>query len=118
AFKPGTDDLRESPAMHIAEMLLEAGAQVRMYDPVALDGVKAKFGDRVELHDDIIASLDNAHAAVVCTEWDQVKALTPKDFVDKLGYPIVVDGRNVYDQAAMLAAGLRYSSIGRPAVSS
>ncbi len=113
AFKPGTDDLREAPAMHLAEMLLEAGAIVRIYDPVALDGVKAQL-DGVELFDDAKASLDDAHAAVVCTEWDEVKALTASDFVESLSYPIVVDGRNVYDPATMLAAGLHYSSIGRP----
>ncbi len=113
AFKPGTDDLREAPAMHIAKSLLAEGAVVRVYDPVATGNVKAQLDD-VEVHDDPIAAMRDAHAAVVCTEWDQVKALTPEDFAQALGYPIVVDGRNVYDPAAMLAAGLRYSSIGRP----
>lgn len=113
AFKPGTDDLREAPALHLAETLKRAGAVVRMYDPVATEGVKAQVDD-VEVYDDVHAALRDAHAAVVCTEWDEVKALTPKDFVEALGYPIVVDGRNIYDPAAMVAAGLRYSSIGRP----
>ncbi len=113
AFKPGTDDLREAPAMHLARRLQAAGAVVRIYDPVSIEHVKAQLDD-VEVHDDPRAALRDAHAAVVCTEWDEVKALTPADYAETLGYPIVVDGRNVHDPAAMAAAGIRYSSIGRP----
>lgn len=112
AFKPGTDDLRESPAIHLARELVEVGADVRVYDPVATAGVAVELPDVVTF-DDIMASLDGAHAAVVCTEWDEVKALTPEDYVTGLAYPIVIDGRNAHDPAAMVAAGLRYHSIGR-----
>jgi len=112
AFKPGTDDLRESPAIHLARELTEVGADVRVYDPVAIAGVATELPD-VATFDDITASLAGAHAAVVCTEWDEVRALTPDDYVAGLAYPIVIDGRNAHDPAVMVAAGLRYHSIGR-----
>jgi UDPglucose 6-dehydrogenase len=112
AFKPGTDDLREAPAVHLARDLVELGATVRVYDPVALDGVARELPE-VERYDDIDAALAGAHAAVVCTEWDEVKALTPERYLTALAYPIVVDGRNAHDPDAMLDAGLRYHSMGR-----
>jgi len=112
AFKPGTDDLREAPALHIARALLEAGAVVRVYDPVAAPGV-AKELPAVMVTDALPEALEGAHAAVVCTEWDTVVALRPEDYLQRLAYPIVIDGRNAHDPVAMLAAGLRYHSIGR-----
>jgi UDPglucose 6-dehydrogenase len=112
AFKPGTDDLREAPAMYLAEELAAAGADVRIYDPVTSAQVAARLPD-VQTHDTVGPALAGAHAAVVCTEWDEVRALTPQDFLNGLAYPIVIDGRNAYDPGVMLAAGLRYHSIGR-----
>jgi len=112
AFKPGTDDLREAPAIHLARELVESGATVRIYDPVASSQVARELPD-VESLDDIGRALAGSHAAVVCTEWAEVRALTPQDYLDGLGYPIVIDGRNAHDPVEMLAAGLRYHSIGR-----
>ncbi|MBY5162517.1 UDP-glucose dehydrogenase family protein [Salsipaludibacter albus] len=112
AFKPGTDDLREAPAMHLARRLMAEGATVRMYDPVALDGVARELPE-VERFDDVRAALTDAHAAVVATEWDEVTALTAADFRELLDYPIVIDGRNVYEPASMRDAGLHYHGIGR-----
>lgn len=117
AFKPGTDDLRESPAIHLADDLIERGANVRVYDPVALPNVALERPDlpRFEHVDD---ALRGAHAAVVCTDWDAIKQLGPDRFLENLAYPIVVDGRNVYDPARFLDAGLRYYSMGRRSVES
>jgi len=112
AFKPGTDDLREAPALHLARELTAVGASVRVYDPVASAQVALQLPD-VQTLDDITVALDGAHAAVVCTEWDEVRALTPEDYLRRLAYPIVIDGRNAHDPDAMLDAGLRYHSIGR-----
>lgn len=115
AFKPGTDDLREAPGMHIAEALLAEGATVRMWDPVAITAVKDQFPD-VELFEDARTALRDAHAVVVATEWDELDHIAPQEYVELLAYPIVVDGRNIYDPESMLAAGVRYHSIGRRGV--
>jgi UDPglucose 6-dehydrogenase len=112
AFKPGTDDLREAPALYLARALLAEGSTVRVYDPVALEAFGAEV-EGVELFDDPVEALRGADAAVVTTEWDEVKALTPETFCETLGYPIVIDARNAYDPDAMLDAGVRYHSMGR-----
>ncbi|MBW3661954.1 MAG: nucleotide sugar dehydrogenase [Actinobacteria bacterium] len=113
AFKPGTDDLRNAPAIDLAHRLLEAGADVRIYDPVATSGVKEVLPD-VEVFEEPVAACTGAHAVVVCTEWDEIRQLEPHDLVAALAYPVLIDGRNVFDPAAMVAAGLAYHSIGRP----
>ncbi|MFP5310468.1 MAG: UDP-glucose dehydrogenase family protein [Actinomycetes bacterium] len=112
AFKPGTDDLRESPAIHLAKMLLERGARVRIYDPVALDAVARELPEAERFTDPYEACRD-AHAAVVCTEWDEVRSMDASKLAEALAYPIVVDGRNALDPEAMVAAGLHYHAIGR-----
>jgi UDPglucose 6-dehydrogenase len=116
AFKPGTDDLREAPALYLARALLAEGATVRVYDPVALEAFGAAV-EGVELVDDPVEALRGADAAVVTTEWDEVKALTPETFCEALAYPIVIDARNAYDPDTMLAAGVRYHSMGRRSAS-
>lgn len=114
AFKPGTDDLRHSPGVALAAALVEAGATVRVYDPVATAAVKREVPD-VDCYEDALAACRDAHAAVVCTAWDQIAELDPRDLAAVLAYPIVVDGRNVFDPAAMAAVGLSYHPVGRPA---
>ncbi|MBW3577370.1 MAG: UDP-glucose/GDP-mannose dehydrogenase family protein [Actinobacteria bacterium] len=114
AFKPGTDDLRNAPALWLAERLLAEGSHVRVYDPVALVHLKTCLPD-VECVDDPLAACRDAHAAVVCTEWDQVTALRGQQLAAALAYPIVIDGRNVFDPETMRAAGVHYHAIGRPA---
>jgi UDPglucose 6-dehydrogenase len=116
AFKPGTDDLREAPAIHLARQLLAEGATVRIYDPVALDEV-AKELPEAERFDDPLEACRGAHAAVVATEWDEVRKLGAAELLDALDYPIVIDGRNVFDPDEFIEAGLRYHSIGRRSVS-
>ena len=112
AFKPGTDDLREAPALHLAAELSAEGASVRIWDPVALGRVKEAFPE-YEVVDDLETAISDAHAVVVATEWDQVRALTPEQLLDRLAYPIVIDGRNVFDPASMLEAGVHYHAVGR-----
>jgi UDPglucose 6-dehydrogenase len=115
AFKPGTDDLREAPAMYLARELLAAGATVRIYDPVALEAVRAELPE-VELYIDPLEACRDAHAAVVATEWTQVRELSAEDLLKALAYPIVIDARNAYDPEEFIAAGVRYHSIGRRSV--
>jgi UDPglucose 6-dehydrogenase len=115
AFKPGTDDLREAPAVYLARELVAMGASVRVYDPVALDGV-AKELPEVERFDDALEACRGAHAAVVATEWPEVQKLRADELLEALAYPIVIDGRNVFDPEEFIDAGLRYHSIGRRSV--
>jgi UDPglucose 6-dehydrogenase len=115
AFKPGTDDLRESPALHLADDLQAAGATVRIYDPVALPNVALQHPD-LDRYEDIEDVLTGADAAVVCTDWDVIKEISAERFLKHLAYPIVVDARNVYDPVEMIDAGLRYHSMGRRSV--
>ena len=112
AFKPGTDDLREAPAMYLVEDLLAAGATVRVYDPVANAGVAARF-PQIALFDDPIEACTGAHAAVVATEWPEIVAIDLTRLHAVLEYPVVVDGRNALDPDAVMAAGLQYYGIGR-----
>lgn len=112
SFKPGTDDLREAPALHVARSLAEEGADVRIWDPVALPRVK-EVHPNFECVDDLEAAITDAHAIVVATEWDEVRALTPEILLERLAYPIVIDGRNVFDPTAMLEAGIHYHGVGR-----
>ncbi|HVL98775.1 MAG TPA: UDP-glucose/GDP-mannose dehydrogenase family protein [Egibacteraceae bacterium] len=113
AFKPGTDDIRDAPALEVVEALLAEGARVRLHDPVALDHVRGRYPDAV-LCDKATDALDGAHAVVVCTEWDEYAAITPERLRSLLAYPVVVDARNVWDPAALVAAGLNVASVGRP----
>jgi UDPglucose 6-dehydrogenase len=116
AFKPGTDDLREAPAIHLARRFVEEGATVRIYDPVALAGVATEL-PQAERFDDPLEACQGAHAAVVATEWDEIRKLSAGGLRAALAYPIVIDGRNVFDPDEFIEAGIRYHSIGRRSVS-
>jgi UDPglucose 6-dehydrogenase len=112
AFKPGTDDLREAPAMYLARELAAAArtsASTTRSRPLR----SRRSSPMCRRTTTSARALAGAHAAVVCTEWDEVRALTPQDYLAGLAYPIVVDGRNAHDPEVMLGAGLRYHSIGR-----
>ncbi len=113
SFKPDTDDTREAPGLHIGRQLAEEGATVRVYDPV-VDELPDWAGDDMTLTDDLDAALAGAHAALVATEWPEIRAITPDDFKAAMAYPIVIDGRNVYDVDSMRNSGIMYDSIGRP----
>lgn len=115
AFKPGTDDLRESPAVHLANELVHEGAEVRVHDPIALPNL-AREHPHLPRAETIEAALEGAHAVVVATDWPEYAAIPPATYRDRLAYPIVVDARNLHDPTVMLAAGLHYHAMGRPNV--
>ncbi|ANB17211.1 UDP-glucose dehydrogenase family protein [Dokdonella koreensis] len=115
AFKPNTDDMREAPSRTLLERLWSAGARVNAYDPEAAHEVRRLYGERSDLAlcPDAYAALDGADALVVVTEW---KAFRSPDFERirrTLRTSVVVDGRNIFDPAAVEAAGLAYYGIGR-----
>ena len=113
AFKPETDDMRDSPALDIIAGLIDAGATIRAYDPKAMDEARPMLPAAVTFCATASACLDKADAAVLVTEWNEFRALTPASFETAMAGNVIVDLRNVYEPEVMRAAGLRYSSIGR-----
>ncbi len=114
AFKPNTDDMRESPALDILPALVKAGATVRAYDPEAMTEAK-KLITGITFARGIEEAMASADCLVILTEWNQFRALDPDTIVEALRTPVVVDLRNVFSSADMVAAGITYVSIGRPA---
>jgi len=112
AFKPGTDDLREAPSVENVKLLIEHGAQVTCYDPVAAGNFARRYPN-VPLADTPQQALKDAFCCFVFTEWDEIKRLKPEDFKQSMRVPLVYDGRNIYDPAEMKRAGVEYHSIGR-----
>ena len=115
SFKPETDDVRESPALEIIDGLLARGAEVRAFDPVAMEACADRWSQGVELCADSYATADGADGLVIVTEWNQFRALELERLRALLRQPVVVDLRNIYEPAKVESAGLRYVSIGRPA---
>jgi UDPglucose 6-dehydrogenase len=112
AFKPNTDDVRESPAIELIEGLLAKGARVKAFDPAAMDHV-ARLFPAVEMCKDAYAVAEGADALVLMTEWNQFRHLDLPSLREVLRAPILVDCRNVYDPARMAALGFVYEGIGR-----
>ncbi len=115
-FKPNTDDVRESPSLVILPGLMERGAQVRAFDPAGMEEARALLHGVVWCNDSYEA-MAGADALVILTEWNEFRALDLERTRSLLRTSLVVDLRNIYEPAEMSAAGLRYVSIGRPAVS-
>ncbi|GBQ93675.1 UDP-glucose 6-dehydrogenase [Acetobacter nitrogenifigens DSM 23921 = NBRC 105050] len=113
-FKPETDDMREAPSLPILHRLAEAGAKIRAYDPVGMDAAKPGLPPSVAYCTDAIDAATNADALVVLTEWNVFRAVAPKALKEAMKGDVVVDLRNIFDPAAMRAAGLQYQSVGRP----
>jgi UDPglucose 6-dehydrogenase len=113
AFKPETDDIRESPALTLVEGLLTAGATVVAYDPAAMDRVRAELGDRIAYTTDAYTAADGADALVLVTEWHEFRRPRFEDLKKRMRGDAVFDGRNVWSAAEVRKAGLRYYGIGR-----
>lgn len=113
AFKPETDDMREAPALVVIEKLLEAGASVKVYDPVAMDECRRRIGDRVVYCKDMYDVVIDADALAVLTEWKEFR--TPSWSVIKrvMKQPVLVDGRNIYSKDEVIAEGFEYAAIGK-----
>lgn len=113
SFKPGTDDLRFAPALGLARRLLDRGASVVGYDPVAAEAARAEIPD-LEIASDPYSAAGGAHCVVLCTEWDEFESLDLQKLKDSLARPVFVDGRNVYDSDEMVQHGFLYYATGRP----
>ena len=116
AFKPNTDDIREAPALHIIDELLELGANVKAYDPEAMHHVKEIYGDSIELTSDQYAALVNADALLIVTEWNAFRTPDFNKLSSSLNKKVIFDGRNIYSLDTMKNLGFYYESIGRETV--
>ncbi|HEX4774683.1 MAG TPA: UDP-glucose/GDP-mannose dehydrogenase family protein, partial [Candidatus Saccharimonadales bacterium] len=115
AFKPGTDDVREAPALVIIDSLLEHGAKVVAYDPEASDNVRELYqsNPNVKIVDDKYKALDGASALLIATEWPEFAEANLSQVADMLAEPVIFDGRNVFKPTDMQSVGFSYYSIGR-----
>jgi UDPglucose 6-dehydrogenase len=113
AFKPGTDDIRFSPAVALGERLLAAGAQVVGYDPQAGANAREELPG-LDVRDDLYEALHGAHCAVVCTAWSEIRDLDVERCRDLMAVPVIVDGRNALDRDRATDAGIVYVAVGRP----
>src|SRR5205809_1338843 len=112
AFKPNTDDMREAPSVDIAKVLLAAGAEVRAYDPAAMERSRTLLPD-VEYLKDAYQVASGADALVLVTEWNEFRQLDMARVKQLMRRPVIVDGRNIYDPAVMRSLAFTYRGVGR-----
>jgi len=118
-FKPGTDDLREAPSLENVPLLLEQGAEIYAYDPVGIKNFMRKYPEgtyskgSIKYVRNIQEALAGANVCFIFTEWNEIKAVQPKEYKTLMRTPLVYDGRNIYVVEAMKEAGVEYYSIGR-----
>lgn len=113
AFKPETDDMREATSLVTIELLLKAGCQVRVFDPVAMEECERRIGDVVAYATDMYDAALNADALLLITEWKQFRMPSWGVLKKTMNKPVIVDGRNIYDPTEMKQIGFEYSCIGR-----
>ncbi len=117
-FKPNTDDMRESPAIRVAEKLQAAGAMLRGYDPVAVSRARQLMPAEIMLTDNLQEAVQAADCAVIVTDWKQIKDLPLTEYARLLASPLLFDGRNCFALKDAEASEIEYHSIGRPTVNS
>jgi UDPglucose 6-dehydrogenase len=115
AFKGGTDDIRESPALAIIRALLQQGSKITAYDPAAIERTREVFGDAISYAGSSYGAAHEADALLILTEWEEFSSLDLARLRKEMKYPIVIDGRNLYDPEVMSRHGFTYYSVGRPA---
>jgi UDPglucose 6-dehydrogenase len=114
AFKPDTDDLRDAPSLQIAERLLQMGARVKVYDPIAMPACRQLYPElRIRYCESARETAQDSDALVVVTEWDEFRGLPLAELAAIMTKPVLVDGRNIFQPEAAMAAGFDYSGMGR-----
>jgi UDPglucose 6-dehydrogenase len=115
SFKPGTDDVRLSPSLALARLLIASGATVVAFDPVAMMAAKEELPE-LELAADVLGAANEAHCVVLCTSWPQFRDIDLDLLKEFMAYPMLVDGRNMYDPGEMGARGFTYYPTGKPPI--
>lgn len=113
AFKPETDDMRESTALVMIRLLSEAGCKIRVYDPIAMDECRRRVGDAVTYCRDMYDAVDGSEALLLLTEWKQFRLPDWQKVKDRMKRPLLIDGRNIFDAQEMKELGFDYHCIGR-----
>ena len=113
AFKPETDDMREAPALEVIRRLLEAGAEVVAYDPVAMDEARRRLGDSIRYARDMYDAVVDADALALLTEWKQFRLPSWGVVSRAMRGNVIVDGRNIYDEQELHDEGFIYHCIGK-----
>lgn len=113
SFKPNTDDIREAPSLKIIQLLLEQGAKVLAYDPVAMPNVKKVFNNKVGFAKSALDAAKNADCLAIVTEWDEFRDLDLGKIKKLIRTPLIADGRNIYDAEKVKGLGFIYFGIGR-----
>ncbi len=115
AFKGGTDDIRESPAIFLVQALMQEGSKIRAYDPAAMERAQELISSGITFVNSAYEAAHQADALLILTEWEEFANLDLNRLRRELKYPIVIDGRNLYDPDVMAAQGFTYYSVGRAA---
>ena len=113
SFKPGTDDIREAPALNIIEVLLSEGATVAVFDPEAMKNVQQQVGDKIIYCESQYEALNDADALIIATEWNEFRTPDFSKIVTRLKNKVIFDGRNLFDLESMRNLGFHYQSVGR-----
>ena len=113
SFKPETDDMREAPSLVLIDLLLKAGATVKVYDPVAMDECRRRIGDSVIYSRDMYDAADGADALMLVTEWKELRMPNMETLAAKMRGRLVLDGRNILDGEELRQAGFEYHCIGK-----
>ena len=113
AFKPETDDMREAPSLVLIDLLLEAGATVKVYDPVAMEECRRRIGDRVTYCTDMYQAADGSDALMLVTEWKEFRMPNIDTLLHKMRGRLILDGRNILDGEELKRAGFEYHCIGK-----
>ena len=112
AFKPGTDDIRESPSLTTIEFLLNEGCEVVGHDPEAMENVKEIYGDKITLVDDAYEAVEGADALLLLTEWREYQYPEFERFKELMRTPVVIDGRNIWVTYNLAEQGFDYAGVG------
>ena len=114
SFKPGTDDLRNAPALRVLDALLDAGSTISMFDPISGPNLKARYGERIEVARTMYDGLDGADGIIISTEWREFRNPDFERMASLMKHRKIFDGRNLYESDQISKHGFHYFSIGRP----